>query len=140
MQKTSNKHQGISASELLSVIPDNELVRFATETNVDNYSKVLYGKSVFYMLLMGLLSSERASLRMLEDIFNRKGFKTMFNIDMSKTVKYNSISERLDVMDVEFFEKVFELFYDRMSQLYSEEEMLSQKIVRGTEPPDDDPA
>jgi len=130
MQKTSNKHQGISVSELLSVIPDSELVRLATETNVDHYSKVLYGRSVFYMLLMGLLSSERASLRILEDMFNRKGFKTMFNIDMSKTVKYNSISERLDVMDVEFFEKVFELFYDRMSQLYSEEEMLSQKIVR----------
>jgi len=130
MQKTSNKHQGISVSELLSVIPDSELVRLATETNVDYYSKVLYGRSVFYMLLMGLLSSERASLRILEDIFNRKGFKTMFNIDMSKTVKYNSISERLDVMEVEFFEKLFELFYDRLSQLYSEEEMLSQKIVR----------
>ena len=131
MQKTlNNKKQGISVSELLSVIPDKELVRLATETNVDYYSKVLYGRSVFYMLLMGLLSSERASLRILEDIFNRKGFKTMFNIDMSKTVKYNSISERLDVMEVEFFEKLFELFYDRMSQLYSEEEMLSQKIVR----------
>jgi hypothetical protein len=130
MQKTSNKHQGISVSELLSLIPDSELVRLAAETNVDYYSKVLYGRSVFYMLLMGLLSSERASLRVLEDMFNRKGFKAMFNIDPSKTVKYNSISERLDVMEVEFFEKVFELFYDQLSGLYGQEEILSQKIVR----------
>jgi hypothetical protein len=82
------------------------------------------------MLLMGLLCSERASLRLLEDMFNRKSFKTMFNLDPSKTVKYNSISERLEVMDVAFFEKVFELFYAQLSQLYSKEEMLSQKIVR----------
>jgi len=69
-------------------------------------------------------------LRILEDMFNRKGFKTVFNPDPSKTVKYNSISERLDVMEVEFFEKVFELFYDKLSQLYSQEEILAQKIVR----------
>ena len=106
MQKTSNRHQGISVAELLSVIPDSELVRLAVEAKVDHYSKVLYGRSVFYMLLMGLLSSERASLRILEDMFNRKSFKTMFNLDPSKTVKYNSISERLDVMEVEFFEKM----------------------------------
>ena len=130
MQKASNRHQGISVAELLSLIPDGELVRLAAETNVDYYSRVLYGRSVFYMLLMGLLCSERAGLRILEDMFNRKGFKTVFNPDPSKTVKYNSISERLDVMEVEFFEKVFELFYDKLSQLYSQEEILAQKIVR----------
>jgi len=54
----------------------------------------------------------------------------MFNLDPSKTVKYNSISERLDVMDVSFFETVFELFYEQLSRLYSQEEMLSQKIIR----------
>jgi len=130
MQKVAKKYQGISVSELLDAIPDEELVRLAGETNVDYYSKVLYGRSVFYMLLMGLLSSERTSLRILEDIFNRKSFKIMFNLDIKKTVKYNSISERLDVMDVEFFEKVFELFYAQLSVLYSQEEILAQKIVR----------
>ena len=130
MQKTSNKFQGISVPQLLSLIPDEELARLAADTNVDYYSKVLYGRSVFYMILMGLLCSERASLRVLEDIFNRKGFKTMFNLDPSKTIKHNSISERLDVMDVSFFEGAFALFYERLSQFYSQDEMLSQKIVR----------
>jgi len=130
MQKTSKKHQSISVSELLSLIPDQELGRLAKETNVDYYTKVLYGRSVFYMLLMGLLCSERASLRVLEDMFNRKSFKTMFNLDPSKKVKYNSISERLEVMEVAFFEKVFEIFYAQLSLLYSQDEMLTQKIVR----------
>ena len=138
MQKTLKKHQGISVSELLSLIPDQELVRLAKETKVDYYSKVLYGRSVFrlrsitifYMLLMGLLSSARASLRVLEDVFNLKSFKTIFNLTPSKTVKYNSISGRLGVMKVEFFEKAFEFFYAQLSQLYSQDEMLTQKIVR----------
>ena len=130
MSKTAKKYQGISISELLGVIPDKELVRLASETKVDHYSKVLYGRSVFYMLLMGILNSERASLRILEDIFNRKSFKIMFNLDAGKTVKYNSISERLDVMEVEFFEKLFELFYSQLSKLYSQDEILEQKIVR----------
>ena len=130
MKKTSNKQQGIKVSELLNVIPDREISRLAKETKVDYYSKVLYGRSMFYMLLMGLLRSERASLRVFEDVFNRPEFKIMFNLDLSETVKYNSISERLEVINVEFFEKLFELFYEKLSQLYSEEEMLSQLIVR----------
>ena len=130
MKKTSNKQQGISVSELLSIIPENEIVRLAAETKVDYYSKVLYGRSMFYMLLMGLLRSERSSLRLFEDVYNRPEFKIMFNLDMYKTVKYNSISERLEVINVEFFEKLFELFYEQLSELYSEEEILSQKIVR----------
>jgi len=30
----------------------------------------------------------------------------MFNIEPDKKMKYNSISERLEVMDVKFFEKL----------------------------------
>ena len=76
------------------------------------------------MLLMGLLGSERASLHVLEDMFNRKSFKTMFHPDPSGTLKYNSVSERLDVTDVGFFEKVYELFYAQLSRMYSQEELL----------------
>ena len=47
-----------------------------------------------------------------------------------QTSNHFPISERPDVMDVLFFEKVFELFYVQLSQLYSREELLSQKIVR----------
>jgi IS4 transposase len=130
MQKTDKKYQGISVAEMLNAIPDEAIMRLASETKVDYYSKVLYGRSVFYMLLMGLLSSERASLRLLEDIFNRKSFKILFHLDHSKSVKYNSISERLEVMDVTFFERLFELFYAQLSDLYSQEEILEQKIVR----------
>lgn len=60
--------------------------------------KVLYGRSVFYMLLLGLLESERPSLRTMEDIFNSRRFKFLFNIHQNVSVKYNSISERLSCL------------------------------------------
>ncbi|MCD8178327.1 MAG: IS4 family transposase [Tannerellaceae bacterium] len=124
------KDQKISVNELLSIIPDKELSRIASETKVDYYTKVLYGRSMFYLLLYGLLETERSSLRSLEDLYNDAKFKYLFNLSSVKTVTYSSLSERLSVMEVSFFEALFDLFYGRLSQLYSEKEILSSRIVR----------
>jgi hypothetical protein len=120
----------ITAKELLSIISDESLLSLAKDTNVDYCSKVLYGRSVFYMLLLGLLESNRPSLRSMEDIFNSRRFKFLFNIHQKVSVKYNSISERLSVMDVDFFEKLFEQYYSQLSGLYSSQEILQNKIIR----------
>lgn len=130
MQKKKDKKKAITVKELLSIMPDESLISLAKDTHVDYCSKVLYGRSVFYMLLLGLLESDRSSLRTLEDIFNSRRFKFLFNIHSSVSVKYNSISERLSVMDVSFFERLFELFYSQLSSLYSQEDMLRNKIIR----------
>lgn len=130
MQKNKIKKNTITAKELLSIISDESLISLAKETNVDYCSKVLYGRSVFYMLLLGLLESDRPSLRTMEDIFNSRRFKFLFNIHQKTSVKYNSISERLSVMDVGFFEKLFEQYFSQLSELYSSEEILQNKIVR----------
>jgi transposase len=126
----STKKNKISAKELLSIISDESLTKLAKDTNVDYCSKVLYGRSVFYMILMGLLESERSSLRCMEDIFNSKRFKYLFNINQDVSVKYNSISERLSVMDVTFFEKLFEKYFTQLSSLYSQEDILRNNLIR----------
>lgn len=128
MKKEGKK--SITVKELLSVISDESLISLAKNTQVDYCSKVLYGRSVFYMLLLGLLESDRASLRSMEDIFNSRRFKFLFNINQEVSVKHNSISERLSVIDVGFFERLFELFYSQLSSLYSKEDILQNKIIR----------
>jgi len=130
MQSKKLKNKNITVKELLSIIPDDSLVALAKDTNVDYCSKVLFGRSVFYMLLMGLLESSRPSLRSMQDIFNSRKFKFLFNINKDVSVKYNSISDRLAVMDVDFFERLFELFFSKLSTLYSSEEILQNKIIR----------
>ncbi|MBP1637798.1 MAG: transposase [Bacteroidetes bacterium] len=129
MQPTKSK-KNISVKELLSVIPDDKISNLAVSTHVDYCTKVLYGRSMFYMILYSLLESERTSLRTMEDIFNSVKFKFLFNLDQNKTVRYSSISERLSVMDVSFFEELFEHFYNQLSKLYSQQELDKYNLVR----------
>jgi len=130
MQTNKSQKKNITVKELLSVIPDDKISTLAVNTNVDYCTKVLYGRSVFYMILYSLLESDRTSLRTMEDVFNSVKFKFLFNLDQSKTVRYSSISERLSVMDVNFFEKLFEHFYNHLSQLYSRQELDKYNLVR----------
>lgn len=130
METIKSQNKNITAKELLSVIPDDKISSLAANSQVDYCTKVLYGRSVFYMILYSLLESDRTSLRTMEDIFNSVKFKFLFNMDQSKTVRHSSISERLSVMDVDFFEKLFEHFYDHLSQLYSQTELDKYNLVR----------
>lgn len=130
MQKQKSHKKDVSVKELLTIIPDDILRTLAANTDVDNYTKVLYGRSMFYMILYSLLESDRTSLRTMEDIFNSAKFKFLFNLDQSKTVRYNSISERLSVIKVDFFEKAFDYFYIHLSRLYSEQELANLNIIR----------
>ena len=116
--------------DLLSILPNEQINAIARKTNVNYYVKVLDGKSVFCLLLYSLIECQRNSLRTMEDIFNSTAFKFLFNLDNDKTVKYNSISERLSVINVDFFKQVYELIYSRFSELYSEQEIENYKLIR----------
>jgi len=120
----------ISVVSLLSLIPDKELNTIAKKTNVNHYVKVLDGKSVLYLILYALVEYRRNSLRTMEDLFNSPSFKFLFNLAEDKTVKYNSISERLSVINVEFFKQAYELIYDIYTKHYSKEEVENHKLVR----------
>jgi len=122
--------KSIEVGELLSLIPEDALSCIARDTRIDYCSKVLYGRSVFYLLLYSILFSERNSLRTMEDIFNNKKFKLLFHLDLNKKVSHSSISERLSVINVDYFERLFNLFYDKLSTLYTNEEILRQHIIR----------
>lgn len=128
--QTKKLKQHITVKELLNVIPDDKICSLAANTQVDYCTKILYGRSVFYMILYSLLESDRTSLRTMEDIFNSTKFKFLFNLDQTTTVRYNSISERLSVIDVSFFEQLFDHFYNQVSQLYSQKELDKYHLVR----------
>ncbi len=130
MMSTSKKQNKISVKDLLAIIPDEQISNIAKETNVNYYTKILDGKSVLYLILYSLIEQKRNSLRTMEDIFNSLQFKFLFNFDTSKTVKYNSISERLSVIKLEFFEKCYMLFYETYSQLYTKNEQAEHKLIR----------
>ncbi len=96
-------NHNISLSEILTKIPEDDLVRIAQDTKVDYCTKVLSGKLMFYLLLYGMLSVDRLSQRGLSDAFSSPLFITIFNYNGKQTISHSSISERLSVVDPLFF-------------------------------------
>lgn len=124
------KENSISVYKLISLIPEKEIDNLARRTRVNNYIKVLDGKSVLYLILYALIECQRNSLRTMEDIFNSSKFKFLFNLQKDKTVKYNSISERLSAINIEFFRGAYELIYKSYSQYYTDSEIHGHKLIR----------
>jgi transposase len=127
---TNFKDHKVSVNELLGLIPEALLSHLSTSTKVDHYSKVLHGKKVFYLLLYAILDNEKLSQRTLEDTFNYSGFKTIFNLDESETVRRSSISERLSKIDPGYFKEIFECMYNRFSESYSQRERDKYNLIR----------
>lgn len=124
------KDHKITASHLLSVIPEALLSHLSENTNVDYYSKVLHGKKMFYLLLYGILNGERLSQRTLEDTFNDSVFKLLFNLDQTESVRRSSISERLSKIDPGFFREIYNCIYLQFSELYSPTDRSRHNLIR----------
>ena len=127
---TNFKDRKVSVNELLGFIPEALFSHLSTSTKVDHYSKVLHGKKVFYLLLYAILDNEKLSQRTLEDTFNYSGFKTLFNLDESETVRRSSISERLSKIDSSYFKEIFEYMYDQFSESYNQLERDKYNLMR----------
>src|ERR1700761_217182 len=127
---TAKSTDKVTVKQLLSLIPDGELAKLAVATGVDYQAKILFGRSMFYLLLYGLAESDRTSLRSLEDVFNSRRFKLLFNLDVQQTTRYNSISDRLATMNLEFFEQSYRMIYGLFSEQFTYEETIKYNITR----------
>lgn len=115
---------------MLREIPDELLIGIASKTRVDYCSKVLKGKLMFYLLLYGMLYVDRLSQRGLRDAFSSPMFRTIFNYKGKSEISHSSISERLAVIDLRFFEEVYHLMYQRLSSLYTKKEIAGMYLQR----------
>lgn len=97
----------ISVNSLLEMIDNEVLEAIAIETKVNYKSKKLSGEVVFKLLLMSILDNTKISLRIMEKTFSNNLFKLYSGIEKKETIKYNSISERLSVINCNYFEKIY---------------------------------
>jgi hypothetical protein len=124
------RDHAFSAVELLDVIPEELLSNLSRTTKVDHYTKVLHGKKLFYLLMFGILENDRLSQRSLEDTFNDPVFKLLFDMDADEKIRRSSISERLSVINSDYFKLIYEDIYARFSQIYSVSEMEQHNLIR----------
>ena len=89
------KTKGIKAKELLAFLPLELLEQTALQTEVDKNVKKLFGKDIFFLLLMAVLDSERVSLRIMQDLYSNHKFQVLAGIEENSKTRFTSLSDRL---------------------------------------------
>lgn len=109
----------VKLGELLKIIPEELFSQVAQSTQVDYYTKVLSGKVLFYLLLYALLTEDRLGQRGIADLYRSPSFRVLFNLHLVKDrISHSSLSERLSVIEVEFFRQMYECIYKRYCSHY----------------------
>ncbi len=120
----------ITVKQLINCIPAETLEELAEITQVDHQVKKLSGEIMFKLLLMSVLSNEKVSLRVMEDLYQSKRFRMLVKLDTNNTTKHTSLSDRLINIKAEFFEQLFEITYRQLSANYKADAMKKQRIIR----------
>ena len=93
--------------KLLSFISKEDFVQFAHDTNVDKHTKKLHGELLFKLLLYCLVTEKDNSLRGMQSALESSVFRALADISQDSKIAHSSISERLNIINPLFFEKVF---------------------------------
>jgi hypothetical protein len=115
----------MQANKILSLIPDELLADLATDTGVNKYSKKLQGQLLFKLLIYSIINNKDNSLRKMETAFESIGFGLLFSGVSKKNIRFSSISERLNTINAEYFEKLYHSCVDIYSPYF-----VDQKILR----------
>jgi hypothetical protein len=97
----------MNIEKVLSLIPSSLLESLAIETKVDYFAKKLQGAVMFKLLLHCILSHKDNSLRTMKSAYESIFFKILNKEQDKGHIQFSSISERLSVIEVSYFEKLF---------------------------------
>jgi hypothetical protein len=111
----------MEAMEILNYIPKERMEFLALQTKVDYKAKKLDGITLFQLFLYSMVTERRSSLQVMEEIFSSFNFQNLPFKTKHKSVKFNSISERLNIINPDFFEKLFEECYTRFHGYFKNE-------------------
>ena len=113
-------------NKLLSFIPNEELEAFAADTCVNKSTKKLHGQLLFKLLFYCMVTEKDNSLRGIQSALESAVFRSISGISGDFSLAHSSISERLNVINVDFFAKIFQYCLDTYKKTASE---LSKDIV-----------
>jgi hypothetical protein len=113
----------MKAKDLLQLIPQEDLEVFASQTKVDYQVKKLNGVTMFQLLLFSLLQHDKASLRIMENLYSSLQFRMFASVE-NETTRYNSIRDRVSTINSEFFERIFYSVFEKFNHLFQEQDSL----------------
>ncbi len=124
------KKANISVEQLLTYLPDSDLEAIAVSSKVDYQVKRLDGKTVFKLLLYGLLTQKELSLRILETLFDTTRFQSFAALTNVKPTDHSSIGDRLNTIKLDYFESIYKQTSQRLSREFSDVALKNMKVVR----------
>lgn len=93
--------------KVFALLPNDILAKLAVDTRVNYNAKKLQGEVIFKLLLYCLLTTKQCSLRSVASTYESSIFG-IINADLDKgSIRYNSISERLAAINVDYFEQLY---------------------------------
>jgi hypothetical protein len=114
----------MQAHQILSLIPDDLLEGLASDTGVNKYSKKLQGQLLFKLMIYCIISYKDNSLRKMESAYESIGFGLLYSGVSKKKIRFSSISERLNTISSEYFEKLYQSCVDIYSPYFTDQSVL----------------
>lgn len=116
-------------ADILNIIPPEVIEQFAVDTNVDRHVKLLEGSLVFNMLIHMLISESRVSQRGAREILIKRGSSFAIRPKSHRIIAdHTSVTRRLEHINVDFFEKIFEEMIKEVKPLYQPIELLKLHV------------
>ena len=116
--------------DLLQLIPEHFFDKIADETNVDFQIKKLSGKLMFNLLLMGILQSERLSLRVMEELFSTQKLQSFSGLKPDSSTRHSSIRDRISTIPSSYFEELFYKIAELLNRKYKRKDIGKYKVER----------
>lgn len=120
----------VSLKDLLGFIPESFFDKITAKTNVDFQVKKLNGKVMFNLIMMGLLDSERISLRVMEQLYCSQKFKIISSISAKEETKHSSIGDRISAISSDYFEELFIKCVEIFNSKFKKKEIGKYNIER----------
>jgi len=109
--KRQAQKKRVPATTLLELLPRQLVEEIGQATKVDTQVKHLYGSLVPLLLFYAILEEKDESLRQLEGVYNGREFRA-FSGKGGHTTRHSSIASRLENINADFFERLYEGFLD----------------------------
>lgn len=128
--KQSKLPKGVSVQALLELIPEKLIEELSEELAVDKWVRKLKSAYLFKLIVFSLLSSERLSLRIMEDNFEDPVFRLLVPAVLADEVTWAGIRDRLMKVNPSFFQKIYEAVYQKADELYGNKELSKYHLRR----------
>lgn len=120
----------VSVKQLLGLLSDELLENISDQVQVDYQVKKLHGALFFNLLLYGVLKKGKLSTRLLEQLYNSSAFEKIGQTNGHQT-RHSSIADRLNNINVKFFQAVFEQLQKHLEKNYTRSSSRdAKKLIR----------